>query len=116
MRYFDDQPYALDESQALLADKSAFRKLVPPDPYTATNMSDRLKALACLKKAVGNDKIVEGWVEGPCGGSADLRGINTLMTDFHDDPQFVTDLFEFVVDLPSASDALRWKPARTSSA
>ena len=36
VRYFDDQPYALDESQALLADKSAFRKLAPPDPYTAT--------------------------------------------------------------------------------
>ena len=41
-------------------------------------------------------KIVEGWVEGPCGAAADLRGINTLMTDFADDPQFVRELFEFV--------------------
>ena len=99
VRYFDDQPYALDESHALLADKSAFRNLAAPDPVTAPHMSDRLEALAALKRAAGNEKIVEGWVEGPCGGSADLRGINTLMTDFHDDPGFVTDLFEFVVDL-----------------
>jgi MtaA/CmuA family methyltransferase len=99
VRYFDDQPYALDESQALLADKRALGALSAPDPYTAAHMSDRLRALSALKQAAGREKIVEGWVEGPCGASADLRGINTLMTDFHDDPRFVTDLFEFVVDL-----------------
>jgi MtaA/CmuA family methyltransferase len=38
-------------------------------------------------------------VEGPCAEAADLRGINTLMLDFFDDPQFVRDLFEFVVDM-----------------
>lgn len=29
--------------------------------------------------------------------AADLRGINTLMLDFHDDPDFVRELFEFVI-------------------
>lgn len=38
-------------------------------------------------------------MEGPCGAAADLRGINTLMLDFYDDPAFVSDLFEFVVAL-----------------
>ncbi|MCL5669722.1 MAG: uroporphyrinogen decarboxylase, partial [Acidobacteria bacterium] len=50
----------------------------------------------------GREKIVEGWIEGPCAEAADLRGINTLMMDFFDDPQFVTDLFEFVVELEVA--------------
>jgi MtaA/CmuA family methyltransferase len=62
-------------------------------------MSDRLHGLALLKERVGSEKIIEGWVEGPCGASADLRGINTLMLDFYDDPDFVRDLFEFVLDL-----------------
>jgi MtaA/CmuA family methyltransferase len=31
--------------------------------------------------------------------AANLRGINTVMLDFYDDPQFVRDLFEFVVEM-----------------
>ena len=45
------------------------------------------------------EKLIEGWIEGPIAEGADLRGINTLMTDFFDDPVFVTDLFEFVLEL-----------------
>jgi MtaA/CmuA family methyltransferase len=48
---------------------------------------------------VGTGKIIEGWVEGPVAEAADLRGINALMTDFIDDPQFVRDLFEFVLEM-----------------
>jgi MtaA/CmuA family methyltransferase len=48
---------------------------------------------------VGNDKAIMGWVEGPCAEGADLRGINTLMMDFYDDPDFVRDLFEFVLEM-----------------
>ncbi len=99
IRYFDDQPYAIDESHARLADKSDLTALANPDPYSAPAMSDRLEAIRRLRAAVGDEKIVEGWVEGPCGASADLRGINTLMLDFVDDPEFIRDLFEFVLDL-----------------
>jgi MtaA/CmuA family methyltransferase len=99
IRYFDDQPYAMDESQARLADKREFAALQAPDPLHADAMRDRLLGLALLKQRVGGDKIVEGWVEGPCGAAADLRGINTLMLDFFDDPTFVRDLFEFVLEL-----------------
>ena len=31
--------------------------------------------------------------------SADLRGVNTLMLDFFDDPGFVRDLFEFTIEM-----------------
>jgi MtaA/CmuA family methyltransferase len=62
-------------------------------------MSDRVQAVQLLAARAGNEKIVEGWVEGPCAMAADLRGLNTLMLDFFDDPQFVTDLFEFVIEM-----------------
>jgi len=96
VQYFEDQPYAIDERQALLAEKSALARLRPPAPREGRHMSDRLSAIEMLRRAVGETKIVEGWVEGPCQAAADLRGINTLMLDFPDDPEFVRDLFEFV--------------------
>jgi MtaA/CmuA family methyltransferase len=34
--------------------------------------------------------------------SADLRGVNTLMLDFYDDPAFVRDLFAFTVEMELA--------------
>jgi MtaA/CmuA family methyltransferase len=62
-------------------------------------MSDRIRGVDSLRDRAGNDLLVEGWVEGPCAMAADLRGLNTLMLDFFDTPEFVQDLFEFVVEM-----------------
>lgn len=99
VKFYPDQPPAIDESDALLADKTALVHLKIPDPYGGGRMYNRLRALALFKERVGGDKLIEGWVEGPCAEAADLRGINTLMLDFYDDPAFVRDLFEFVLEM-----------------
>ena len=99
VEYFDDQPPALVETEALLADKSVLRRLKPPDPLGGGRMTDRVRAAALFKDKIGTEKLIEGWIEGPCAEAADLRGINTLMTDFFDDPPFVRDLFDFVIDM-----------------
>lgn len=99
VRYFDAQPVALDEEHALLADKIQLPGLRPPDPLGGGRMHNGIKAVAHLRERVGPDLLVEGWIEGPMAEAADLRGINTLMTDFYDDPAFVRDLFDFVVEL-----------------
>ena len=99
VRYFDDQPPALDESRSLLANKTVLAGLKVPDPLGGGRMNDRVNAAALLKARVAGDKIVEGWIEGPCGQASNLRGINTLMLDFSDDPVFVRDLLEFVVEM-----------------
>jgi MtaA/CmuA family methyltransferase len=96
---FDDQPFAVDESRSRLAEKAVLKQMDSPDPWSAPHMSDRLKALSLLDEKEGSVRVVEGWVEGPCGAAADLRGINRLMLDFYDDPAFVRDLFEFVLDV-----------------
>jgi MtaA/CmuA family methyltransferase len=98
IRWYENQPPAIDEAEALLLDKSHMCTLTLPDP-TAGRMGNRLKILAFYKEQVGDSKLIEGWVEGPCAEAADLRGINNLMTDFYDDPGFVTDLFDFIVDM-----------------
>ncbi len=97
VQYFDHQPVALVEDQALLADKTKLAHLHMPDPLGGGRMHNGIKALDLFKERVGRDLIIEGWVEGPIAEGADLRGINTLMIDFFDDPGFVRDLFEFVV-------------------
>ena len=99
IRFFDDQPPALVESEALLGDKSVLSRLKIPDPLGGGRMHDRVKAAALLKEKAGADKMVEGWVEGPCCMAANLRGINTLMLDFYDDPAFVDDLLAFVTEV-----------------
>lgn len=96
--FFDDQPPAMDEEHALLADKARLKDLVCPDPREG-RMGDRVQAAAWLHERVGVKKMVEGWIEGPCAEAADLRGINRLMLDFYEDPAFVTDLFEFVTNM-----------------
>ncbi len=99
LEWFDDQPPALAEGSALLADKTVLVDLKAPNPFGGGRMYDRVKGVAELKRRMGSERFVEGWVEGPCAEAADLRGINRLMTDFFDDPAFVRDLFEFSVDM-----------------
>jgi MtaA/CmuA family methyltransferase len=99
VEYFDSQPVAIVEDQALLADKARLVSLKTPDPLGGGRMHNGIKAVGLLKERVGRDKLVEGWIEGPIAEAADLRGINTLMMDFFDDPAFVRDLFAFVVEM-----------------
>jgi MtaA/CmuA family methyltransferase len=98
VEWYDDQPPAIIEESALLADKAALTTIKIPDPLGGGRMHDRIQGVELLRSRVGSDKFVEGWVEGPCAEAADLRGINRMMLDFHDDPEFVRDLFEVIVD------------------
>jgi MtaA/CmuA family methyltransferase len=99
LKFFPDQPPAVDEENALLKDRTKLTGLAIPDPTRSERMRNRAQAVRLMKERVGNDKVVEGWIEGPCAEGADLRGINTLMLDFYDDPAFVSGLFEFIVEM-----------------
>ncbi len=98
VRFFADQPPAIDETQPLLADKTALASLEVPDPSQG-RMLNRVKAVELFRQKVGGELFIEGWVEGPCAEAADLRGINHLMVDFFDNPSFVRDLFEFNIEM-----------------
>ena len=97
--YPEDGPPALDEKVSLLRDKAALSSLQPPPPAAGTRMANRLQAIRDLVAATGGKLIVEGWVEGPCAAASEFRGLNRVMLDFYEDPQFVHDLVRFVVEL-----------------
>lgn len=99
VEFYADQPAAIVESDALLTDKAKLARLSIPDPLGGGRMHSAVQALELMKRRVGQQKALLGWVEGPCAEGADLRGINALMLDFYDDPAFVRDLFEFVVEM-----------------
>ena len=102
VKFFENQPPAIDEASALLADRKRLARLKAPDPHKGKRMRDRVKAVALFRKRVGGAKLIEGWIEGPCAMGADLRGMNTLMYDYFDDPGFVRDLFAFAVEMELA--------------
>ena len=97
--FFNDQPPAFNEEWALLKEKTTLATLKAPDPLGGGRMTDRVRAAELFRREVGGDKVIEGWIEGPMAEGADLRGINTIMLDFFDDPPFLTDLFEFVTEM-----------------
>ncbi len=102
--YYPNQPPAIDEANALLADKRALNPLIAGCATGALGlpgrrMTNRLNGVRLLRERAGHDRLIEGWVEGPCAEASDLRGINALMLDFMDDPDFVADLFEFITGM-----------------
>ena len=99
VEFFENSPAAMIEEQALLADKTRLVDLKIPDPLGGSRMHNGVQAVALFKEKLRGDKLIEGWIEGPMAEASDLRGINTMMLDFYDDPPFVLDLFEFVVEM-----------------
>lgn len=99
VRWFDDQPPAIDEPNAALNDKSRLKTFRMPDLSRPGRMQDRLEAIRILRREAGPDAVVVGWVEGALALAAELRGINAIMLDFYDDPDFVEELFAFCADL-----------------
>ena len=85
VRFYPDQPPAIEEAHALLAEKSGLARLAVPDPLGGGRMHNRVKALARFKERVRGEKAVEGWIEGPaadaqtCVASTPLCLISTTI-------------------------------------
>ena len=97
----ESSPAHMVEEHSLLAEVSALHGLVSRGtvaPENGRRMANRLEVIRGLREAVGEQCIVEGWVEGPCAEAADLRGINRVMMDFFGDPDFLTELLDFITE------------------
>jgi MtaA/CmuA family methyltransferase len=98
-RYFPDQSPTPDPVAPLLKDKAKLATLAQPDPLGGGRMHDRVKGVEALKRAVGKDVPILGWVEGPIAEAADMRGLSPMMYDIVGDEGFVRDLFAFIVEM-----------------
>jgi len=108
--WFEDQGPAINEGRAALRDMSLLKTFHVPDPLGGGRMHDRVRGIEMMRKEAGPGASIVGWVEGPLALAAELRGLNTLMVDFTDNPLFVHDLLTFCADV-----AIAYAPAQIDS-
>jgi len=108
--WFADQGPVINEDRAALADKSRLTTLRVPDPLGGGRMHDRVRGIEYMRRQAGPGMSIVGWIEGPLALAAELRGINTIMLDFSDDPAFARDLLAFCADV-----ALAYAPAQIAA-
>ena len=82
----------------LLEGPADLGKLHPFDPWATPRMSNRLKAIELYKKEAGDTYPIVGWMEGPIAEMADLHGLTETMMDLYEEPAFVEDTFNFLVE------------------
>lgn len=105
--WFTDQGPAINEDRAALSDPKRLLEFKLPDPLGGGRMHDRVKAIALMRERAGPGMSIVGWIEGPLALAAELRGINAIMTDFVEEPQFAHDLLDFCADV-----AIAYAPAQ----
>ncbi len=76
-----------------------------PDVFKEERTLDRIMGGEALRKQVGPDVPVIGWVEGPLAESCDLAGVNEVLLKIFMEPDFVKRLMEKI--MPCAKDFAR---------
>jgi len=86
----------------LIQEPGDLRKLISPNPATGKRMSDRLEAIRHMREQVGGQVAIMGWVEGALAQAADLRGVDNIMFDLVDRPEWAMELLQKCVDVEIA--------------
>jgi len=90
----DDVPYA----DPIIKEYGDLKKIRPCNPMDSARMEDRIKAIELYKREVGDEYPILGWVEGCVAEAADLRGLQEIMMDMYDEPEFVEELMEICLE------------------
>jgi MtaA/CmuA family methyltransferase len=72
-------------------------RLKNPDVYMEERTVDRIRGAELLRKKVGNDVPVIGWIEGPLAESCDLAGVNEVLLKIFMEPDFVKRLMDKIM-------------------
>ena len=86
-------PYA---KQSLIGDDLDLSVLNRFDPLESERTLDRVRGCELLRRKVGQDYPVIGWIEGCIAEAADLRGLNKLLEDLGSEESYLTELFEII--------------------
>ncbi len=78
----------------LIKDYSDLKKLKVNDPISSERMLDRLKAIQLYNEKSRGHYPVLGWIEGSFAEAVSLRGMNNIMMDLTDEPEFILELLD----------------------
>ena len=86
--------------QPIIRTRSDLARLGRPDPTApGSRMADRVKAIAELYRAVGQECPVLGWVDMPFAESCSLVGVSEFMLLLHDDPVLAHEILDTVTQI-----------------
>jgi len=74
-------------------------KLKVPDPLKDGRMPVVVKATKICSKEIGREAFISAWVMGPLNCASQMRGVEQLMLDTADRPEFVNRLLRFCVEV-----------------
>jgi len=80
--------------ESLVSSMEDIASLKDPDVYGEERTLDRIRGAELLRKKVGDDVPVIGWVEGPLAESCDLAGVNEVLLRIFMEPDFVKRLID----------------------
>ncbi len=68
-----------------------------PDVHKEERTLDRIMGAEALRKQLGNEVPVIGWIEGPLAESCDLAGVNEILLKIYMEPDFINRLMDKVM-------------------
>ena len=90
--------YSVIERYAVSAEDD-WKRLSQPDPLRAGRMPEMLKALALLRRELGNEVLIVGCVVGPFTLAAQLLGLEKTLYLAVDDPPRLERLMDFATEV-----------------
>ena len=79
--------------------KPDINKLDMPDPHKAGRMPMIIESTEICAREIGKECYICSVIMGPLNCASQIRGVENLMFDFMDRPQFVEELLDFCTDL-----------------
>jgi len=80
--------------EILVRSEKDIELLKNPDVHKSERTLDRIKAGEVLRKELGPDVPIIGWIEGPLAESCDLAGVNEVLLKIFMEPDFVKRLID----------------------
>jgi uroporphyrinogen decarboxylase len=77
-------------------------RLRVPDPCKDGRMPVFVESTALVSQAIGREAFVTSLIVGPMNCASQIRGLQNLLMDFYDRPEFVEELLDFAVQVELA--------------
>ncbi|EPR13557.1 uroporphyrinogen decarboxylase family protein [Ruminiclostridium papyrosolvens] len=87
-----DTPYI---SEHIINDYGDYKRLEIPEPRKSGRLNIILEALEELLECLGNELPIVSEIPGPLTTASNLRGIENLMIDLYENPEFAKEIIEF---------------------
>ncbi len=94
--YPEDNVPSVEEPFLKSAD---INKLEMPDPYKAGRMPMIIESTRICSQEIGKEAFICPSIMGPMNCASQIRGVEQLMYDFTDRPDFVEELLDFTIEL-----------------